>query len=77
MTNKCIQWSDDLALPKFADRETCAAIISHYYFPIKARTIATWPLVVRKPNRSVVYDVREILSYAETKFNAAPKYKQA
>ena len=23
MTDKCIQWSDDLALPKFADRETC------------------------------------------------------
>lgn len=76
MTNKCIQWSDDLALPKFADRETCAAIISHYYFPIKARTIATWPLVARRPNRNVVYEVEEVLRFAKAKFDQSSAYKQ-
>ena len=77
MTGRCIQWNDDLALPKYADRETCAAIISHFYFPLKPRTIATWPLVVRKPNRSVIYNVEEILGYAEKKFKSAHTYKQA
>ena len=69
-------WHDDQALPKFADRETCAAIVSHFFFPIKPRTIATWPLVARRPNRCVVYEVNEVLEFAKHKFNQATAYKQ-
>ena len=76
MTAKNKHWNGDLALPKFADRETCAAIVSHYFFPIKPRTIATWPLVARRPNRNVVYDVNEVLEFAKYKFNQSPTYKQ-
>lgn len=76
MTAKNKHWNDDQALPKFADRETCAAIVSHYFFPIKPRTIATWPLVARRPNRNVVYDVNEVLEFAKYKFNQSPTYKQ-
>tara|TARA_B100001057_G_scaffold463580_1_gene517673 strand:+ start:461 stop:694 length:234 start_codon:yes stop_codon:yes gene_type:complete len=76
MTAKNKHWNGDQALPKFADRETCAAIVSHYFFPIKPRTIATWPLVARRPNRNVVYDVNEVLEFAKYKFNQSPTYKQ-
>lgn len=74
-TNK--HWHDDKALPKFADRETCAAIVSHFFFPVKPRTLATWPLVARRPNRCVVYEVSELMAYAEKRFNEAYSYKQA
>ena len=77
MSNKCIHWNDDLALPKFADRETYAAIVSHFFFPVKPRTIATWPLVARRPNRCVVYSVDELMAYAAKHFNEAYSYKQA
>ena len=76
MTAKNKHWHDDHALPKFADRETCAAIVSHFFFPIKPRTIATWPLVARRPNRCVVYEVNEVLEFAKHKFNQATAYKQ-
>ena len=77
MNAKNKHWHDDKALPKFADRETCAAIVSHFFFPVKPRTLATWPLVARRPNRCVVYEVSELMAYAEKRFNEAYSYKQA
>ena len=77
MNAKNKHWHDDKALPKFADRETCAAIVSHFFFPVKPRTLATWPLVARRPNRCVVYEVNELMAYAEKRFNEAYSYKQA
>ena len=76
MATKITYWHEDHPLPKFADRETCAAIVSHFFFPIKPRTIATWPLVARRPNRNVVYEVEEVLRFAKQKFNQSPSYKQ-
>lgn len=76
MTAKNKQWNGDQALPKFADRETCAEIVSHFFFPIKPRTIATWPLVARRPNRNVVYNVEEVLRFAKAKFDQSSAYKQ-
>ena len=40
-----LDWTADKPFPVFADRRTCAAIVTHYFFPVKPRTIATWPLV--------------------------------
>ena len=77
MTTKYKHWNGDQALPKFANRETCAEIVSHFFFPIKPRTIATWPLVARRPNRCVVYEVSELMAYAEKRFEDAYSYKQA
>ena len=76
MTAKNKHWNVDQALPKFADRETCAEIVSHFFFPIKPRTIATWPLVARRPNRNVVYNVEEVLRFAKAKFDQSSAYKQ-
>ena len=64
-------------MPKYADRETCAAIVSHFHFPVMPRTIATWPLIARRPNGRVVYKVEEVLEFASQKFKSAPVYKQA
>ena len=70
-------WTADKPLPLYADRKTCAAIVTHFLFPVMPRTIATWPLIARRPNRTVVYEVSELLSYATKRFDEAYKYKQA
>lgn len=77
MNAKNKHWHDDKTLPKFADRDTCAAIVTHFFFPVKPRTLATWPLVARRPNRCVVYEVSELMAYAEKRFKEAYSYKQA
>ena len=76
MSKNVKQWTAASPIPKYADRETCAAIVSHFHFPVMPRTIATWPLVARRPNRNVVYDVNEVLEFAKYKFNQSPTYKQ-
>ena len=53
-----------------------AAIITHYCFPISHRTLQTWPLTVRRPNRAAVYDVGEALEYAQSKLDKSVCYKQ-
>ncbi|NBX42761.1 MAG: DNA-binding response regulator, partial [Rhodobacteraceae bacterium] len=45
----------------------CASIVSHFHFPVMPRTIATWPLVARRPNRCVVYEVSEVLEFEDIK----------
>ena len=76
MSDNAIRWKPDQPLPKYADRDTCASIVSHFHFPVMPRTIATWPLVARRPNRCVVYEVSEVLEIAKQKFNQATDYKQ-
>jgi hypothetical protein len=76
MTFKTAHWAPELPLPRFADRKTLAAIITHHYFPVSHRTIQTWPLTVRRPNRAAVYDVAEAMEFAEQKLADATCYKQ-
>ena len=72
-----LDWTADKPLPVFADRRTCAAIVTHYFFPVKPRTIATWPLVARRPNGKVIHEVNELMAYAAKRFDEAYSYKQA
>ena len=72
-----VMWSAGMPLPKFADRNTSAAIVTHFHFPVMPGTLATWPLVARKPNRAVIYEVEEVLKFAQLKVQQAPTYKQA
>ena len=69
-------WTADKPLPVFADRRTCAAIVTHFFFPVMPRTIATWPLVARRPNGKVIYEVDELMAYAAKRFDQAYSYKQ-
>ena len=69
-------WLPALPLPKFADKETAAAIVTHHFFPISPRTLERWPLTVRRPNKAVVYEVRELMEIAEVKLQKARAYKQ-
>ena len=75
MTRKTT-WKPDLPLPQYADKQTAAAIITHYYFPISPRTLERWPLIVRRPNKAAIYAVEELLSVAKQKFENACAYKQ-
>ena len=77
MKDKVKHWQPDQPLPRYADRDTCAAIVTHFHFPVMPRTVATWPLVARRPNGRVVYKVEEVLEFASNKFKSAPVYKQA
>jgi len=77
MSFKTAHWEPDLQLPRNADRKTLAAIISHHFFPISHRTLQTWPLTVRLPNRAAVYDVQEAMDFAQSKLDNAVTYKQA
>ncbi|MDA9855468.1 hypothetical protein N9C80_03470 [Paracoccaceae bacterium] len=76
MTLKPPTWQPELPLPRYADRKTLAAIITHNFFPISHRTLQTWPLTVRRPNRAAVYEVTEALEFAEQKLEGAISYKQ-
>ena len=69
-------WSPDLPLPCYADRKTLAAIITHHFFPVSHRTLERWPLIARKPNKAVIYEVKPALEYAEQQLNNAYAYKQ-
>ena len=76
MTFKKANWEPDKPLPRFADRKATADIISHFYFPVSSRTIETWPLKVRRPNRAAVLEVAEAMALAEQKLENAVTYKQ-
>ena len=76
MTLKTPTWQPEQPLPCYADRKTLAAIITHNFFPISHRTLQTWPLTVRRPNRAAVYEVAEALELAEQKLEGAISYKQ-
>ena len=69
-------WLPDQPLPRYADRKTLAAIITHRCFPISPRTLERWPLTTRKPNKAAVYNVTEALEYAEKQLNDAYAYMQ-
>ena len=70
MTLKPPNWQPKQPLPRYADRKTLAAIITHNFFPISHRTLQTWPLTVRRPNRAAVYEVAEALELAEKNWKA-------
>jgi hypothetical protein len=76
MKSKTTTWQPEQPLPRYADRKTLAAIITHNFFPISHRTLQTWPLTVRRPNRAAIYEVAEALALAEQKFDGAISYKQ-
>ena len=63
-------------LPTYADRATVADLVTRLYFPVTARTIRTWPLVARHPNKKAVLNVREALEYAAQKLANSPGMKQ-
>jgi hypothetical protein len=75
MTRKTT-WKPVQPLPQYADKQTAAAIITHFYFPISPRTLERWPLIVRRPNKAAIYAVEELLSVAKQKFEDACAYKQ-
>lgn len=72
-----VAWCPGMDIPSYANRKTLAAIISFYYFPVSHRTIATWPLTVRRPNREAILSTAEALNFAKAKFEDAHAYKQA
>ena len=76
MAFKTSHWEPGNPFPKYADRKTLAKIISFECFPVSHRTIQTWPLTVRRPNRATVYDVGEALEYAQSKLDKSVCYKQ-
>lgn len=73
---KHIHWRPGSLLPLYADKATAAAIITHHFFPISPRTIERWPLTVRRPNKATIYEVIELMAFAEEKLNSAYFYKQ-
>ena len=77
MHRKVPFWVPDQPLPKYADRKTLAAIVTHKLFPVSPRTIERWPLVAKRPNKSVVYLVEEALRYAESQLENAYSYMQS
>ena len=76
MTLKTPTWQPEQPLPRYADRKTLAAIVTHNFFPISHRILQTWPLSARRPNRAAVYEVAEALELAEQKLEGAISYKQ-
>jgi len=69
-------WQPEQPLPQYADKATAAAIITHHFFPISPRALERWPLTVRRPNKATIYEVGELMQYAEAKLQSAYAYKQ-
>ena len=69
-------WQPEQPLPQYADKATAAAIITHHFFPISPCTLERWPLTVRRPNKATIYEVGELMQYAEAKLQSAYAYKQ-
>ena len=69
-------WQPEQALPQYADKVTAAAIITHHFFPISPHTLERWALTVRWPNKATIYEVDELMKYAEVKLQSAYTYKQ-
>ena len=76
MQRTITNWSPDQPIPHYADRKTLATIITHLYYPVSPRTIERWPLLVRKPNKKAILEVKPALEYAELQLNKAYAYKQ-
>ena len=70
-------WQPKQPLPVNADKITSAAIITHLFFPISPRTLESWPLTVRRPNKASIYEVAELIKIAEEKLRNSHAYKQA
>lgn len=67
-------WKPGNPVPHYADRVTPAQIITHKFFPVSPRTLRDWPLTALRPNKRVVYDVKEALSHAEDKLATCARY---
>lgn len=74
---KNINWKHGDPVPNYADRKLLAEIITQEYFPVSARTLREWPLVALRPNKRVVYDVKEALAYVEERLATCPSYRQS
>jgi hypothetical protein len=61
-----IAWAPGMPLPKRASRRPLAAIISHFEFPVSARSLERWPLEVKVLGGVATIDVQEALSHART-----------
>ena len=77
MTFETSNWKPDEPLPTNVDRKTAAKVVTHFVFPVSPRTIASWPLVVKRPNRSAIYNTQELIEYAEKKLANSISYKQS
>ena len=67
MTRKTT-WLPDQPLPQYADKQTAAAIITHFYFPISPRTLERWrwtgegPAFLKIGGR-VIYRLEDVEAY--------------
>lgn len=61
--------------PRHAGRKRLAAIISQEFFPISPRSLERWPPLVRRINGRALCVVKDALSMAEAKTEAARVYK--
>ena len=59
-------------LPKRVDRKRGAALITHFHFPISARTLERWPLQWRRVNGRALVETSELLAEAQRRLNDAP-----
>jgi hypothetical protein len=59
-------------LPARVDRQTGAALIQQYFFPVSPRTLERWPITWRRINGRALVKTDELLSEAQRRVDAAP-----
>ena len=63
---------DDLAtLPRYASRQSGAAIVTLYYFPVSERSLETWGLLWLMVNGRSVTETAGLLAEAQRRLDAA------
>ena len=70
-------WKPGQPLPKRADRADLAKIITHEFGPISPRSLEKWPLLGRRFNGRMVFDVQPALKLAEERFRSSLERKVA
>ena len=76
MTFKTSSWAPEQPLPKYADRKTLAAIITHHFFQLAIEHSRHGQSRFVVQIRSAVYEVSEAMEFAQSKLDKSVCYKQ-
>ncbi|MFH5927036.1 hypothetical protein [Roseomonas xinghualingensis] len=67
--------ADLKVLPKYVDRQRAAALVTHYFFGVSARSLERWPLAGKVINGRLIVPLADVFRIARERMDAAPAIK--
>lgn len=72
LTNSAIPALNTAAIPARLGRAAAAALVTHHFFPVSARTLERWPVKVRRVNGKALIETVDLIAVAKAKLDNAP-----